>query len=44
MRRRAALRTVEIDDMQPARAELTVAFGERHGISFIARLALKIAF
>ena len=39
----AALRAVEIDDVQPARAELAVLHGELDGIDGVARLLREVA-
>ena len=38
----AALRAVEIDDVQPARAELPVANGELDGVELVAGLAVEV--
>ncbi len=40
----AALRAVEIDDVQPAGAELAVLPGELDGIDGVARLLREVAF
>src|SRR5690606_33408016 len=42
-RRRAALRAVEIDDVQPTRAERAIVLSERNGIEVVARLVPEVA-